>query len=126
MITPPAASTLCRTAAARMRELADRAAHDLAGDVLHCWDTERLGGVDRVIAVRRFPDGTDDHEIVAVPLYDGIADHVAAWSPVPARAVADLLELTVDLIDAAEKSDTPLPSVLSLAVRVAEAFGVSS
>jgi hypothetical protein len=120
VISHAAASAVCRAAEARIRQLAEAASHDLEGDVLCCWDTERLGGVDRVIAIRQFPDGTDD-EIVAVPLYAGVAEHIAAWDPVVARSVADVLENAAVLIDVLPAHLELSPSQ-SLAVRLAEAF----
>lgn len=75
----------------RIRTLAAAAANDLAGDVLCCWDTERIGGQDRVIQVRRYPEGTDDM-IIALPAEAGVADHIALWHPNVANAAAALLE----------------------------------
>lgn len=81
-----------RDAAERIRGVAATAANDSAGDVLDCWERERIGGHERVIAMRRYLAGTDD-EIIAVPTVCGVAEHVATWDPPAAVLVAELLLL---------------------------------
>lgn len=83
-----------RAAADLIRIRAKTAAHvDADGDdELCCWDTERLGGHERVIEIRTFADGTTDHGIIAVPPSAGVAGHIALWDPTNVVAVADLLE----------------------------------
>lgn len=88
-------NVLLLDAAKHVRALAEQAANDHAGDTLCCWDTERIGGQDRVIQVRQYPEGTDD-AIVALPAEAGLAEHIAAWDPPVAQAVADLIERVVD------------------------------
>jgi hypothetical protein len=90
-LVPDDVRELLSQAASTAREFAAEAAHDLDGDTVCCWDLESVGGVDRVIAVRNWPDGTD-HEIVAVPLYRDIAQHIAAWHPRAAEAAASVLD----------------------------------
>lgn len=84
-----------RAAADLIRSRAKTAANNVEGDELCCWDFERLGGHERVIEVRKHPDGTDDG-IIAVPTSAGIAEHIAGWDPTTAEQVADLLEAIAD------------------------------
>lgn len=78
-------------AADLMRRHAATAANNQPDDILCCWETERLGGQERVIGMRRYPEGTD-HQLVALPAEPGIAEHIAGWHPDTALAVADLIE----------------------------------
>ena len=82
---------LLRDAVGRIRALAAAAATNVPDDVLCCWDTERIGGQDRVIQVRQYPEGTDDM-IIALPAEPGVAEHIALWHPNVANAAAALLE----------------------------------
>lgn len=88
-------NVLLLDAAKHIRGLAGRAANDRAGDALCCWDTERIDGQDRVIQVRQYPEGADQ-DIVALPAESGFAEHIAAWDPHVAQAVATLLEKAAD------------------------------
>jgi hypothetical protein len=90
MAKPDPAAEL-RGTATYIRTVADQAAYDTDDNVLCCWDFERIAGHERVIAVRRGPDG-DDQDIVAIPTAPGIAEHIAVWEPPVAHQAADLLD----------------------------------
>ncbi len=83
-------ATQLRAAAALIRDRAAKAASDSIGDELCCWAYERLGGHERVIEIRQYPEGTD-HGVIAVPTTSGVAPHIALWDPTNAAAVAELL-----------------------------------
>lgn len=84
-------NVLLLDAAKQSRALAGRAANERVGDTLIGWDTERIGGQDRIIQARQYPHGTDT-DILALPAESGVAEHIAAWDPPVAIAVAVLLE----------------------------------
>lgn len=78
-----------------IRTVAATAANDQPNDRMICWTTERIGGHERVIQFRKYPKG-DDHEIVALPVESGVAEHIATWDPRVAEAVATLLDVIAD------------------------------
>lgn len=84
-------------AAQDMRINAERAANNAPGDTLCCWESERIGGHERITQVRNHPDGTDEG-IIAVPTEAGVAAHIAGFHPNTGLAIArwlDELSLTM-------------------------------
>lgn len=86
---------LLRDVAEYIRTVAATAANDQPDDRMICWTFERIGGHERVIQFRKYPEG-DDHEIVALPAESGVAEHIATWDPRAAEAVATLLDVIAD------------------------------
>lgn len=86
---------LLRDIAEYVRTVAATAANDQREDRMVCWTIERIGGHERVIQFRRYPEG-DDHEIVALPAESGVAEHIATWDPRAGEAVAALLDVIAD------------------------------
>lgn len=107
---------MCRQAEARIRELAEKAT---PGPWVSLDNGDRL--------THEHNDGTDDFTyVVDEPMSNGAnAEHIAAWHPIVALAVADVLANAAVLLDALP-DDVTMPSSLSLTVRLAEAFGGES
>lgn len=122
MITHPVASGVCRRAATRIRELAEAAYPGpwISDDSDNCWRLHsspdpRFPTMQILKAPKRntpyaeyWPD-------------EATAGHIVAWSPPPALAVADWLDQAATELDALSR-DEPLPPMLGLACRTAEAF----
>lgn len=78
-------------AAQDMRINATSAANNSAEDTLCCWESERIGGHERVTQVRNYPEGTGEG-IIAVPTESGVAAHIAGFHPNTGLAVARWLD----------------------------------
>lgn len=102
-------------AAAEMRVNAERAANNAAGDTLCCWESERIGGHERVTQVRNYPDGTDGG-VIAVPTEAGVAAHIAGFHPNTGLAIAKWLdELSLTMLARKVVDEAAADSALTIA-----------
>lgn len=113
MISPPIAADMCRRAAARNRKSVADVRDDMAtNDYWACDHSEAT-----------------ESEIYTAGVVDGLGgeagDFAGSWTPSAALATADVLDHAAVLIGRLP-ADAEMPSLLSLAVRLAEAFGGSS
>jgi hypothetical protein len=111
---PESPTVPLRAAAELIRKRASRAANEADEDTLVCWETEMIGGQERVIEIRQYPGGTD-HDMIAVPAQGDVAEHVAGWHPHVARAVAAWLEFEADALDEGGEPDPASDHALAVA-----------
>jgi hypothetical protein len=117
MITHHLAADMCRRASARIRALAEAATPGP-------WKASAVEGFWYVSHPMTGLVYTQEHDDgCGFPENDQAdAEHIAAWSPLPALAVADVLEYAAGSIATLAEMDAGLPHLLSLAVRMAEAI----